>query len=182
MTAPPPPLLRQTQALFHVLFFFLTTSIYLFVSLPHSRGRTRGRVVVDEEDSMDGTEITESIGPQDTGETLQSPFLIHYVHVGYVGSDIRLELAHPGSLMQRVLQKGISLKVEESPSPGEGWMRAFSWHPMLLLQGYNWKGLAWAVKLQWVCIFFPPLTASISPPAPRLALRCSGKEPKANAL
>lgn len=86
---------------------------------------------------MDGTEITESIGPQDPGETLQSSFLIHYVHVDCVGSDIRLELAHPGSLMQRLLQKGISVKAEESPSPGEGWMRAFSWHPMLLLQGYN---------------------------------------------
>lgn len=135
MTALPPPLPRQTQALFLVSVFF-TAFIYLFVSLPHPRGRTRGRVVVDEEDSMDGTEITESIGPQDTGETLQSPFLIHYVHCGYVGSDLRLELAHPGSLMQRVLQKGISVKVEESPSPGERW-RAFSWHPMLLLQGYN---------------------------------------------
>ncbi|XP_041804215.1 histone-lysine N-methyltransferase 2C isoform X2 [Chelmon rostratus] len=36
------------------------------------KGRTRGRVVVDEEDSMDGTEITESIGPQDT-ETPNQP-------------------------------------------------------------------------------------------------------------
>ena len=85
-------------------FFFLTASGYLFVSLPHPRGRTRGRLVVDEEDSMDGTEITESIGPQDTGETLQSTFLIHYVNVGYVGSDIRLELAHQGSLLQSVLR------------------------------------------------------------------------------
>lgn len=86
---------------------------------------------------MDGTDITESIGPQDTGETLQSSFFFlknHYVHVG---SDIRIELAHPGSLMQRVLQKGISVKVVESPSPEEGGMRAFSWHPMLLLQGYK---------------------------------------------
>lgn len=46
----------------------------------HSRGRTRGRVVMDEEDSMDGTEITESIGPQDTGEDLQSPFYPFYTH------------------------------------------------------------------------------------------------------
>lgn len=60
---------------------------------------------MDEEDSMDGTEITESIGPQDTGETLQSSFLIHYVHAGSAGNDIRLEVAHPGSLMQRLLQK-----------------------------------------------------------------------------
>lgn len=74
------------------------------MSLFHPRGRTRGRVVVDEEDSMDGTEITESIGPQDTGETLQSPFLIHYVNTDSVGSDIKLEVAHPASLMQRVLQ------------------------------------------------------------------------------
>ncbi|XP_044224947.1 histone-lysine N-methyltransferase 2C isoform X3 [Thunnus albacares] len=35
------------------------------------KGRTRGRVVVDEEDSMDGTEITESIGPQDTETQIQ---------------------------------------------------------------------------------------------------------------
>ncbi|KAG7526834.1 histone-lysine N-methyltransferase 2C-like isoform X3 [Solea senegalensis] len=37
-------------------------------SLPKNRkkGRTRGRVVVDEEDSMDGSEITESVGTQDT--------------------------------------------------------------------------------------------------------------------
>ena len=90
MTAPPPPLLlRQTRALFLVLFFFSPLPlVYLFVSLPHPRGRTRGRVVVDEEDSMDGTEITESIGPQDTGETSQSPLLIHYVHVGSIGGAI----------------------------------------------------------------------------------------------
>ncbi|XP_026230304.1 LOW QUALITY PROTEIN: histone-lysine N-methyltransferase 2C [Anabas testudineus] len=35
------------------------------------KGRTRGRVVVDEEDSMDGTEITESIGSQDTETQIQ---------------------------------------------------------------------------------------------------------------
>ncbi|XP_010764649.1 histone-lysine N-methyltransferase 2C-like, partial [Notothenia coriiceps] len=35
------------------------------------KGRTRGRVVVDDEDSMDGTEITESIGPQDTDTSIQ---------------------------------------------------------------------------------------------------------------
>lgn len=85
--------------------FCFAASVYLFVSLSHPRGRTRGRVVMDEEDSMDGTEITESIGPQDTGETLQPPFLIHYVHADSVGNDIRLEVAHPGSLMQRVLQR-----------------------------------------------------------------------------
>lgn len=136
MTAPPPPP-EANPGTISCLILFLTASVFLFVSLPHPRGRTRGRVVLDEEDSMDGTEITESIGPQDTGEILKTPFLIHYVHVGYIGTDTRLELAHPGSLMQGVLQKGISAKVEESPSPGEGWMRAFSWHPMLLLQGYN---------------------------------------------
>uniref|UniRef100_A0A3B4TY91 Uncharacterized protein n=1 Tax=Seriola dumerili TaxID=41447 RepID=A0A3B4TY91_SERDU len=91
MTTSLPPLLRRTQTLF-LVFFFFTSSVYLFVFLPHPRGRTRGRVVVDEEDSMDGTEITESVGPQDTGETLRCSFLIHYVHVGSVGSDIRLEL------------------------------------------------------------------------------------------
>ncbi|XP_074545267.1 histone-lysine N-methyltransferase 2C isoform X4 [Halichoeres trimaculatus] len=36
------------------------------------KGRTRGRAVLDEEDSMDGTEITESTGLQDT-ETLIQP-------------------------------------------------------------------------------------------------------------
>lgn len=82
MTAPPPPLLRRMRALPLVLFF-CNAYVYLSVSLPHPRGRTRGRVVVDDEDSMDGTEITESIGPQDTGETLQPPFVIKYVHVGY---------------------------------------------------------------------------------------------------
>ncbi|KAM3604228.1 uncharacterized protein V6R79_008192 [Siganus canaliculatus] len=35
------------------------------------KGRTRGRVVVDEEDSMDGTELTESIGPQDSEAPIQ---------------------------------------------------------------------------------------------------------------
>lgn len=50
------------------------------MSLLHPRGRTRGRVVVDEEDSMDGTDITESIGPQDTGETLQSPFFLSIMY------------------------------------------------------------------------------------------------------
>ncbi|XP_060900714.1 histone-lysine N-methyltransferase 2C isoform X1 [Labrus mixtus] len=35
------------------------------------KGRTRGRAVVDEEDSMDGTEITESSGLQDTETTIQ---------------------------------------------------------------------------------------------------------------
>ncbi|XP_038573920.1 histone-lysine N-methyltransferase 2C isoform X4 [Micropterus salmoides] len=41
------------------------------VSKNRKKGRTRGRVVVDEEDSMDGTEITESIGPQDTETPIQ---------------------------------------------------------------------------------------------------------------
>ncbi|XP_046884031.1 histone-lysine N-methyltransferase 2C isoform X4 [Hypomesus transpacificus] len=35
-------------------------------SKTRKKGRTRGRVVVDEEDSMDGTEVAESVGPQDT--------------------------------------------------------------------------------------------------------------------
>lgn len=71
------------------------------MSLVFFRGRTRGRAVVDEEDSMDGTEITESIGFQDTGEGLPSAFLLHCVHVCYVCSDVRtVELAHPGTLMQ----------------------------------------------------------------------------------
>lgn len=56
------------------------------MSLSHSRGRTRGRVVVDEEDSMDGTELTESLDPQDTGESLK--FFIHYMHIGFTGSEI----------------------------------------------------------------------------------------------
>lgn len=73
-------------------------SINLLVFPLHSRGRTRGRVVLDGEDSMDGTEITESIGPQDTGETLKFPFFfIHYVHTGLVNIDIRMEPAHLGA-------------------------------------------------------------------------------------
>ncbi|XP_043990219.1 histone-lysine N-methyltransferase 2C isoform X1 [Gambusia affinis] len=35
------------------------------------KGRTRGRVVVDEEDSMDGTEITETTDPQDAETQIQ---------------------------------------------------------------------------------------------------------------
>lgn len=46
------------------------------MSFVHLRGRTRGRAVVDEEDSMDGTEITESIGPQDSGKAHGSAFLV----------------------------------------------------------------------------------------------------------
>lgn len=46
---------------------------------------------------MDGTELTESIGPQDTGEALRSAFLFI---VNNEGSDVRLELAHQGTLMQ----------------------------------------------------------------------------------
>lgn len=45
----------------------------MFVSLVDLRGRTRGRAVVDEEDSMDGTETAESMGPQDTGKAVQPP-------------------------------------------------------------------------------------------------------------
>lgn len=47
---------------------------FFFVCLLCRRGRTRGRVVLDEEDSMDGTEVAESIGPLDTGETLKFLF------------------------------------------------------------------------------------------------------------
>ncbi|XP_063317743.1 histone-lysine N-methyltransferase 2C-like isoform X2 [Pelmatolapia mariae] len=43
----------------------------LSTSKNRKKGRTRGRVVVDEEDSMDGTEITESIDPQDTETQIQ---------------------------------------------------------------------------------------------------------------
>ncbi|KAK0151829.1 Histone-lysine N-methyltransferase 2C [Merluccius polli] len=38
----------------------------LSTSKTRKKGRTRGRLAADEEDSMDGTEIAESIGPQDT--------------------------------------------------------------------------------------------------------------------
>lgn len=172
------PLLRKTQAL---VSFFFTASDYLFVSLPHPRGRTRGRVVVDEEDSMDGTEITESIGPQDTGETAQPLFFDPLCTCWVYWEWYQIWTCTSRQPRAESSSEVVSVVVEETPSPG-GWMRAFSWHSMLLLQGYNWKGLAWAMKLQWVCIFFSPLIASISPPALRLALRCSGKEPKANAL
>ncbi|XP_047445437.1 histone-lysine N-methyltransferase 2C isoform X4 [Mugil cephalus] len=43
----------------------------LSTSKNRKKGRTRGRVVVDEEDSMDGTEITESADPQDTETQIQ---------------------------------------------------------------------------------------------------------------
>lgn len=105
---------------FPFLVFFFSSSVYELVFLPHPRGRTRGRVVVDEEDSMDGTEITESIGAQDTGEaSLFFFFSIHYVHVGSVGSNRRPELStsrqpHAGSASE-----DISVKVKESPSPGK---------------------------------------------------------------
>ncbi|XP_077470695.1 histone-lysine N-methyltransferase 2C isoform X2 [Stigmatopora argus] len=36
------------------------------------KGRNRGRATMDEEDNMDGTEITESIGPQDTDAEVQA--------------------------------------------------------------------------------------------------------------
>lgn len=84
------------QALFLLVLVF-NVSINLLVFPLHPRGRTRGRVVLDGEDSMDGTEITESIGPQDTGKTLKFPFFIHYVHTGLVKIDIRMEPAHPGA-------------------------------------------------------------------------------------
>lgn len=84
MTKPPLPHLEVKLCSFNVLFLFIS-SVSLFVCFSYSRGRTRGRVVVDEEDSMDGTEITESIDPQDTGETL---FLIFYIHIGFTESDI----------------------------------------------------------------------------------------------
>lgn len=60
---------------------------------------------MDEEDSMDGTEITESIGPQDTGEALQTPFFIHNVHFGYIESHIRLELAHLTAVCRECLKR-----------------------------------------------------------------------------
>ncbi|XP_019734515.1 histone-lysine N-methyltransferase 2C isoform X5 [Hippocampus comes] len=37
-----------------------------------NKGRNRGRAIMDEEDSMDGTEIAESIGPQDTETEIQA--------------------------------------------------------------------------------------------------------------
>lgn len=76
---------------------------------------------MDEEDSMDGTEITESIDPQETGETL---FLIFFIHIGFTESDIRFELAPQVASCSAL--KGMLVKVDESPCPGEGWMRAFS--------------------------------------------------------
>ncbi|XP_072219663.1 histone-lysine N-methyltransferase 2C isoform X2 [Leuresthes tenuis] len=43
----------------------------LSASKNRKKGRTRGRVVLDEEDSMDGTEITESTDPQDAETQVQ---------------------------------------------------------------------------------------------------------------
>lgn len=93
----------------------------LFVSLVHLRGRTRGRAVVDEEDSMDGTEIAESMGPQDTGKAVDLP-LGHRRRVRCVCSDVRLERAHRGALMQSAskgdFSKGsLSLLQKDGPEP-----------------------------------------------------------------
>lgn len=104
----------------------------MFEFLPHPRGRTRGRAVLDEEDSMDGTEITESTGLQDTGESPRNLF----AHAcGDVRSCIRLELALPGSFMQRLLQMAISVKVKESPSPGERMDESFFLAPYVSTSG-----------------------------------------------
>ncbi|XP_077411797.1 histone-lysine N-methyltransferase 2C isoform X8 [Vanacampus margaritifer] len=43
------------------------------------KGRTRGRAIMDEEDSMDGTEITDSIGPQDTETEIQAAEAVEVV-------------------------------------------------------------------------------------------------------
>lgn len=89
--------------------------ILYFACLLCRRGRTRGRVVLDEEDSMDGTEVAESIGPLDTGETLKLLFFfIHYVRVGHVASDVRTQPAHPAAASRKVsfLSKVPPLKEE----------------------------------------------------------------------
>lgn len=87
LLCPPPP--SRGSHFFLPSYSFPSSPLFICLCVCLScvpRGRTRGRVVVDEEDSMDGTEVTESIGPQDTGETLSSSsFLIYYVRVGWFG-------------------------------------------------------------------------------------------------
>lgn len=70
---------------------------------------------------MDGTEIAESMGPQDTGKALELPFS-HCRRVCCVCSDVRLERAHPGALMQSASEgcfsKGsLSLLQKDGPEP-----------------------------------------------------------------
>lgn len=104
---------------------------------------------------MDGTEITESIGPQDTGETSHFPFFdplcTHWLcREWYMTWTCSSRRPHAESASNGYFSRGRGVSLS--------WRRMdesfFFWHPMLLLQDYNWKGLAWAVKLQWVCIFF----------------------------
>lgn len=61
---------------------------------------------MDEEDSMDGTEIKESTGPQDTGEILQS--LFYPLCTCYVRSDMEDFLVD--SVIQRSASKGYCSK------------------------------------------------------------------------
>lgn len=72
---------------------------------------------------MDSTEIAESIGPLDTGETIK--LLFYYVHVGHVVSDVRMQPAHPAIVSRKV--------VFFSPTT-EAVLRVFSWHLLPLLQ------------------------------------------------
>nr|XP_015812352.2 histone-lysine N-methyltransferase 2C isoform X2 [Nothobranchius furzeri] len=51
----------------------------LSMSKNKKKGRTRGRVVVDEEDSMDSTEITESTDPQDAETQIQQEETVEVV-------------------------------------------------------------------------------------------------------
>lgn len=98
---------------FSCTIVFLCLYLFLFVSLLHPRGRTRGRAAVDEEDSMDGTEIKESIGPQDTGETLQSRFL-YPLCTRNVRSDMEDFLLIKSTSCRGVCLKRVSVKVEGS--------------------------------------------------------------------
>lgn len=102
----------------------------LFVSLVHLRGRTRGRAVVDEEDSMDGTEIAESMGPQDTGKALDLPSS-HCRRVCCVCSDGDLNVLIE-ALSCRVHQRGVSVKVVFLSS--RKMAQSLFWHPLLQLQ------------------------------------------------
>lgn len=98
----------------------------VFVSSVDLRGRTRGRAVVDEEDSMDGTEIAESMGPQDAGKALD---LLETCLLCVVMEDLNVLTQ---ALSCREHQRGVSVKVVFLSS--RKMAQSLFWHPLLQLQ------------------------------------------------
>lgn len=145
MTASPSP----TLLFFSYIVFNVSNEFFgLFVFLPWLRGRTRGRVVLDEEDSMDGTEIAEPIGPLDTGETLNSPSFFLVLCSSWSWCRWR-KIAHPAVVSQEVFpQWGLTASSLES----------LFLAPLASTSGWMWKGLSQATNRNgWSFIFFPLL-------------------------